>query len=74
MPEALAPRILAKPTAAAYCGLTEAGFDDWVKRGLLPKVLKGTRRWDKVAIDLALDRPSGIDRSVAEPNPSGLAA
>ena len=71
---ALVPRILAKPQAAAYCGLTESGFDHWVKSGKLPKAMKGTRRWDKVTLDIALDRLSGIDRSAPVPKPSGLAA
>ena len=59
----LAPRVLMKAQAAAYCSLTESGFEHWVRTRKLPGPLKGTRRWDKVAIDLALDRLSGIDRS-----------
>lgn len=59
----LVPRVLTKRGAAAYCSLTDSGFDHWVTTGKLPGPMKGTRRWDKVAIDLALDRLSGIDRS-----------
>lgn len=72
----LAPRILAKGQAAAYCGLTEPGFDSWVKTGKLPRAMKGTRRWDKVALDLALDRLSGIGdaKSSGAAKPSALAA
>ena len=65
-PPPLAPRVLAKPAAAAYCGLTESGFDHWVTTRKLPGPMKGTRRWDKVALDLALDRLSGINRSKPE--------
>ncbi|MDP4021053.1 hypothetical protein Q8W71_00320 [Methylobacterium sp. NEAU 140] len=67
------PRILAKADAAAYCGLTEPGFDTWVKTGKLPKAMKGTRRWDIVALDQAIDRLSGVSRD-APPKPSALAA
>jgi hypothetical protein len=48
------------PDAAAYLGLTGAAFSKWVAEGRIPKPLPGTRRWDRKAIDLALDRISGI--------------
>lgn len=54
------PRLLKRPEAAAYCSLCESTFDDWVRRGLLPGPIPGTHRWDKKAIDLALDKLSGI--------------
>lgn len=56
----LAPRVLTKAQAAAYCSLTESGFEHWVATGKLPGAMKGTRRWDRTAIDLALDRLSGF--------------
>jgi hypothetical protein len=46
--------------AAAYLGLTPASFTKWVADGRAPKPLPGTRRWDRKAIDLALDKASGI--------------
>jgi hypothetical protein len=46
--------------AAAYCGVTAATFARWISDGRVPKPLPGTRRWDRKAIDLALDRLSGI--------------
>jgi hypothetical protein len=46
--------------AAAYCGVTPATFSKWVADGRAPKPLPGTRRWDRKAIDLALDKASGI--------------
>lgn len=67
------PRILTKADAAAYCSLTEEGFTLWVRTRRLPGAIAGTRRWDKVAIDLALDRLSGIERGTSQPKPSGLA-
>ena len=56
----LPPRGLTRDAAAAYCGLSPQGFDDWVKRGVVPGPIPGTQRWDRKAIDLALDRASGL--------------
>ncbi len=57
------PRGLTREDAAAYCGLTPDGFDAWVRRGIVPGPIPGTQRWDRKAIDLALDRASGIQSS-----------
>jgi hypothetical protein len=57
---AIEPRGLSREDAAAYCGLSPEGFDEWVKRKLVPGPLPGTQRWDRRAIDLALDQASGI--------------
>ena len=56
----LAPRLLTRHQAAERCGLTESGFSTWVVRKLVPGPLPGTKRWDIKALDLALDRLSGI--------------
>ncbi|MGB3041759.1 MAG: hypothetical protein WBB98_01060 [Xanthobacteraceae bacterium] len=55
------------PDAAAYLGLTPAAFNKWVAEGRIPKPLPGTRRWDRKAIDLALDKISGIESPLAAP-------
>jgi len=54
------PRLLERPDAAAYCSLTVDGFSAWVRSGRLPAALPGTKRWDRKAIDEALDRLSGL--------------
>jgi transcriptional regulator with XRE-family HTH domain len=53
-------RLMTGAEAAAYLGLTPASFSKWVADGRAPKPLPGTRRWDRKAIDLALDKLSGI--------------
>ncbi len=53
-------RLMSGPDAAAYLGVTPAAFSKWVSQGIVPKPLPGTRRWDRKAIDLALDKASGI--------------
>ncbi len=55
------PRGLTREDAAAYCGLAPDGFDEWVKRGIVPGPIPGTQRWDRKAIDLALDHASGLE-------------
>lgn len=56
----MTPRLLSGPDAAAYLGITPATFSKWVADGTAPRPVLGTRRWDRKAIDLALDKASGI--------------
>ena len=56
----IAPRLLTREQAAAYCGLSVSGFSAWMKSGRLPGAISGTVRWDMRAIDVALDSASGI--------------
>ena len=56
--------------AAAYAGCkTVSAFRDWVRKGLMPRPMPGTHRFDRKAIDLALDRMSGIDSTSTEQSP-----
>ena len=56
----LRPRLLSRPQAAHYVGLSPNAFDREVAAGTFPKAcaLKGIRRrlWDVRAIDAAIDR------------------
>jgi hypothetical protein len=55
------PRGLSRDNAAAYCGCDSlSAFDDWVRRGIVPGPIVGTKRWDRRAIDAALDKRSGL--------------
>ena len=60
-----APRLMSGADAAAYCGLTPVSFAKWVAAGTVPGPLPGTRRWDRKALDLALDKASGIVAATA---------
>lgn len=54
-------RGLSKQEAADYCGCdTLAAFDSWRRKGIVPDAIPGTNRWDRKALDLALDRASGL--------------
>lgn len=55
-----APRLISGAEAAAHCGVTPATFSKWIAAGTVPGPLPGTRRWDRKALDLALDKASGI--------------
>lgn len=49
------PIALTREEAAALCHLTPSGFDSWVRRGIVPGPVKGTRRWSHVALEAALE-------------------
>ena len=59
-PIRLEPRGLSREQAAAYCGCSLSAFDDWQRRGIVPGPIRGTKRWDRMAIDAALDKASGL--------------
>jgi hypothetical protein len=65
----LTPRGLSRGEAAAYAGCESLStFHDWVRRGILPRPIPGTHTWDRKAIDNALDRASGLVRTVTTPD------
>ena len=57
----IAPRLLTREQAAAYCGVGLTTFTAWVRRGIIPGPIPRTHRWDKKVIDAALDALSCID-------------
>lgn len=63
----LQPRLMTREQAAAYCGYSPEHFSRQVAAGRLPKPLPGMKRWDRQAIDHALDTLSGISSARASP-------
>jgi hypothetical protein len=55
----LRPRLMSKAHAAAYCGVSLPTFGRWVAAGTIPAALP-IKMWDRKAIDLALDKLSGL--------------
>ncbi|MBS0243891.1 MAG: helix-turn-helix domain-containing protein [Proteobacteria bacterium] len=51
----LAPRGLTRAEAAAYLGISARTFSKRVREGKLPGANAATGRWDRVALDAALD-------------------
>ena len=59
------PRVLSKEQAAAYAGCeTLSAFNDWIRREIVPGPIPGTHKWDRKAIDAALDRLSGLQPKI----------
>ena len=56
----LAPRLLTRRQAAAYCGASIPTFNKWVLAGVLPQSVSITNRWDRLALDAELNKRSGI--------------
>lgn len=52
------PPVMTRPQAAAMCGLTPSGFDVWVRKGIVPTAIVGTRRWSRDAILTAISSGS----------------
>ena len=63
------PRLLSRQEAAAYCGVSVSTFHGWVKAGHMPAPLFGSKRWDRKAIDLVLDKASGLEQGVTNEDP-----
>ncbi len=53
-------RCFSREQAARYLSLSLSAFDSWVRQGIIPGPVAGTHRWDRKAIDLALDKRSNI--------------
>ena len=67
LPLGMLPRGLTREQAAEYCGCESTdAFADWVRRGIVPGPIPDTRRWDRKAIDRALDRRSGLIEASAQ--------
>ena len=57
----MTPRGLSIEQAAVYAGCkTVSAYRDWVRKGIMPGPIPGTHRYDRKAIDAALDRKSGL--------------
>jgi hypothetical protein len=54
------PHLITREQAAWLCSLTPSGFSGWVAKGKMPKMLPGTRRWSRRAVELALEAISGV--------------
>ena len=53
-------RCMKRADAAKYCGISPATFSRWIAVGIMPRSIPGTRVWDRVALDRALDRVSAV--------------
>lgn len=58
------PRLLDRAMAAAYLGVSVWQIDDWRREGVIPDYLRGMKRFDRNAIDAAIDRLSGRSAAI----------
>lgn len=59
------PPIMTRAEAAEMCGLTPRGFDSWVRRGIVPTTISGTRRWSRDAILTRLSGTADVDAELS---------
>lgn len=52
--------------AADMCGITVSNYRKWVNKGIVPGPWPGTQRYDRKAINVALDKLSGINEQSPE--------
>jgi hypothetical protein len=48
------PPVLTRREVAEICRISVQTFDAWVRKGILPGPIPGTRRWSRVGIERAL--------------------
>jgi hypothetical protein len=48
------PPVLTRREAAEMCRISVQTFDSWVRKGILPGPISGTRRWSRSAIERRL--------------------
>ncbi|WP_182086948.1 helix-turn-helix domain-containing protein [Aureimonas sp. ME7] len=56
------PLILTRQEAADLLGISTSTFDKWVRKGVAPASISGTRRWSRAALERAM---SGVAPSAA---------
>lgn len=56
----MTPRGLTLQQAAEYCGVCTSTYRQWVDLGRMPDVIPSTRRYDRLAIDAAWNKMSGL--------------
>jgi hypothetical protein len=49
------PLVLTRPDGAKMCGISVKTFDTWVRKGILPGPMAGTRRWSRRAMERHLE-------------------
>ena len=58
----MTPRLMSPRDTCRYLGICQSTLRLWVQSGRIPGPIDGTTRYDREAIDRALDRQSGIVR------------
>lgn len=60
------PLVLTRAEAAEMCGISPSGFDNWIRKGIIPPAIIGTRRWSRDAIrDAVNGRSVAVDAALS---------
>jgi len=59
------PRCLTIDELGQYCNVSIGSLRQWIAEGILPGRIPGTSRWDRKAVDIALDNLSGLEANKA---------
>lgn len=51
---------LTRTQAAELCGIGTTTFDSWIRRGVVPPPIAGTKRWSRVQLERALAGQSWV--------------
>lgn len=54
------PRLLTRTELCAYLRISDSTLHRWIGERIIPGPIGGTQRWDRRAVDRALDAASGI--------------
>jgi len=55
------PRLLSKEDLCIYLGgVCASTIDAWRNKGIIPDVLEGTTKFDRLAVDRAINKRSGL--------------
>jgi predicted DNA-binding transcriptional regulator AlpA len=63
------PPVLTRPEGAKMCGISVKTFDTWVRKGILPGPIAGTRRWSRGAMERRLAGEIAVTSTTDQPSP-----
>jgi len=64
LPDGIAPRLLSRKAAAAYCGISASLFDEHIAVAVRPVAIGRRVVWDIKALNRWLDAQSGLSQPV----------
>ena len=63
------PLVLTRREAAKICRISVQAFDTWVRKGILPGPIAGTRRWSHDALERHLAGQAVVPSAIDQPSP-----
>lgn len=66
------PLILTRQEAADLLGISTSTFDKWVRKGVAPAALSGTRRWSRAALERAMGGDTSAPKAINMNDPEAV--